>query len=43
MDLTAERHSIPLGDGNSMPLIGLGTYGDPRTVWQIFFFFFTTF
>ncbi|KAF3704978.1 3-oxo-5-beta-steroid 4-dehydrogenase [Channa argus] len=31
MILTAESHSIPLSDGNSMPLIGLGTYGDPRT------------
>ncbi|KAM7378086.1 hypothetical protein PAMA_013134 [Pampus argenteus] len=31
MDLTAESHSIPLSDGNSIPLIGLGTYGDPRT------------
>ncbi|XP_049423323.1 aldo-keto reductase family 1 member D1-like isoform X2 [Epinephelus fuscoguttatus] len=30
MDLTAESHSIPLSDGNSIPLIGLGTYGDPR-------------
>ena len=32
MNLTAESHSIPLSDGNSMPLMGLGTYGDPRTV-----------
>ncbi|KAI4803027.1 hypothetical protein KUCAC02_006589 [Chaenocephalus aceratus] len=31
MDLTAESHSVPLSDGNSIPLIGLGTYGDPRT------------
>ncbi|KAM8910018.1 aldo-keto reductase family 1 member D1-like [Spinachia spinachia] len=31
MDLTVENHSIPLSDGNSIPLIGLGTYGDPRT------------
>jgi len=31
MDLTAESHSIPLSDGNKIPLIGLGTYGDPRT------------
>ncbi|XP_075867773.1 aldo-keto reductase family 1 member D1-like isoform X2 [Nelusetta ayraudi] len=30
MELTAESHSIPLSDGNRMPLIGLGTYGDPR-------------
>lgn len=32
MNLTAKKHSVPLNDGNSMPLIGLGTYGDPRTV-----------
>uniref|UniRef100_A0A8C7ZTK2 Aldo-keto reductase family 1 member D1 n=1 Tax=Oryzias sinensis TaxID=183150 RepID=A0A8C7ZTK2_9TELE len=25
------NHSIPLSDGNRMPLIGLGTYGDPIT------------
>ncbi|XP_010781146.1 3-oxo-5-beta-steroid 4-dehydrogenase-like isoform X2 [Notothenia coriiceps] len=31
MDLTAERHSVPLSDGNHIPLLGLGTYGDPRT------------
>ncbi|KAG5274056.1 hypothetical protein AALO_G00158660 [Alosa alosa] len=31
MNLTAEKHSVPLIDGNSMPLMGLGTYGDPRT------------
>lgn len=31
MELTAEKHSVPLSDGNSIPLIGLGTYGDPRT------------
>uniref|UniRef100_A0A7N6AUU3 NADP-dependent oxidoreductase domain-containing protein n=1 Tax=Anabas testudineus TaxID=64144 RepID=A0A7N6AUU3_ANATE len=31
MELTAETHSIPLNDGNSIPLIGLGTYSDPRT------------
>uniref|UniRef100_UPI003AAF34BF aldo-keto reductase family 1 member D1-like isoform X2 n=1 Tax=Centroberyx gerrardi TaxID=166262 RepID=UPI003AAF34BF len=30
MDLTAESHSIRLSDGNKIPLIGLGTYGDPR-------------
>ncbi|XP_072309630.1 aldo-keto reductase family 1 member D1-like [Eucyclogobius newberryi] len=30
MELTAESHSIPLSDGNKMPLIGLGTYADPR-------------
>ncbi|XP_056596100.1 aldo-keto reductase family 1 member D1-like [Triplophysa dalaica] len=28
--LTKESHSIPLSDGNRMPIIGLGTYGDPR-------------
>ncbi|XP_075997945.1 aldo-keto reductase family 1 member D1-like [Genypterus blacodes] len=31
MNLTAENHSIPLSDGNRIPLLGLGTYGDPRT------------
>ncbi|KAG7454305.1 hypothetical protein MATL_G00258190 [Megalops atlanticus] len=31
MSLTPENHSIPLVDGNRIPLIGLGTYGDPRT------------
>ncbi|XP_066580400.1 aldo-keto reductase family 1 member D1 isoform X1 [Amia ocellicauda] len=31
MNLTAESHHILLNDGNKMPLIGLGTYGDPRT------------
>ncbi|MEQ2250061.1 3-oxo-5-beta-steroid 4-dehydrogenase [Ilyodon furcidens] len=30
MELTAKKHSISLSDGNSIPLIGLGTYGDPR-------------
>ncbi|XP_039891673.1 aldo-keto reductase family 1 member D1-like isoform X1 [Simochromis diagramma] len=30
MELTAESHSIPLSDGNSIPLIGLGTYADPQ-------------
>ncbi|XP_038873234.1 aldo-keto reductase family 1 member D1-like isoform X1 [Salvelinus namaycush] len=31
MNLTAEKHSVPLSDGNRIPLFGLGTYGDPRT------------
>uniref|UniRef100_UPI0037E90E53 aldo-keto reductase family 1 member D1-like isoform X2 n=1 Tax=Semicossyphus pulcher TaxID=241346 RepID=UPI0037E90E53 len=31
MNLTAESHSVPLSDGNRIPLMGLGTYGDPRT------------
>ncbi|XP_038130432.1 aldo-keto reductase family 1 member D1-like [Cyprinodon tularosa] len=30
MELTAKSHSIPLSDGNSIPLIGLGTYANPR-------------
>ncbi|XP_067164168.1 aldo-keto reductase family 1 member D1 isoform X3 [Apteryx mantelli] len=30
MSLTAERHRIPLSDGNSIPLLGLGTYADPQ-------------
>uniref|UniRef100_A0A1A7XC09 Aldo-keto reductase family 1, member D1 n=1 Tax=Iconisemion striatum TaxID=60296 RepID=A0A1A7XC09_9TELE len=31
MELTAKDHSVPLADGNNIPLIGLGTYGNPRT------------
>lgn len=31
MNLTAESHRILLSDGNHIPLLGLGTYGDPRT------------
>lgn len=31
MSITAETHSIPLNDGNRIPLLGLGTYGDPQT------------
>ncbi|KAM4733628.1 aldo-keto reductase family 1 member D1-like isoform 2-T2 [Anableps anableps] len=31
MKLSAESHSIPLSDGNHIPLMGLGTYGDPQT------------
>ncbi|MGH0115615.1 UNVERIFIED_CONTAM: hypothetical protein FKN15_037938 [Acipenser sinensis] len=31
MSLTVERHSVPLNDGNTMPLMGFGTYADPRT------------
>ncbi|KAM9772414.1 aldo-keto reductase family 1 member D1-like isoform 2-T3 [Syngnathus typhle] len=31
MDLTAESHAVPLCDGMSMPVIGLGTYADART------------
>ncbi|XP_057630529.1 aldo-keto reductase family 1 member D1 isoform X4 [Chionomys nivalis] len=30
MNLTATNHRIPLSDGNSIPVIGLGTYSDPR-------------
>ncbi|KAL6474504.1 hypothetical protein MHYP_G00180650 [Metynnis hypsauchen] len=29
--LTAENHSIPLSDGNRIPIIGLGTNGDQQT------------
>uniref|UniRef100_A0AAY4EHB8 NADP-dependent oxidoreductase domain-containing protein n=1 Tax=Denticeps clupeoides TaxID=299321 RepID=A0AAY4EHB8_9TELE len=29
--LDPRDHSIPLSDGNRIPLVGLGTYGDPRT------------
>ncbi|XP_003475563.1 aldo-keto reductase family 1 member D1 [Cavia porcellus] len=31
MNLTATSHRIPLNDGNSIPIIGLGTYSDPHT------------
>ncbi|PWA27029.1 hypothetical protein CCH79_00018002 [Gambusia affinis] len=31
MALTPKKHSIPLSDGNSIPLIGLGTYSNPQT------------
>lgn len=34
MELTAKNHSIPLSDGNNIPLIGLGTYGNPQMVRQ---------
>lgn len=37
MSLTAGSHSIPLSDGNRIPLLGLGTYGDPRTVRRLVF------
>ncbi|XP_059508249.1 aldo-keto reductase family 1 member D1-like [Stegostoma tigrinum] len=30
MDLTTQNHRIPLNDGNSIPIIGLGTYSTPR-------------
>uniref|UniRef100_A0A3B4A7N0 NADP-dependent oxidoreductase domain-containing protein n=2 Tax=Periophthalmus magnuspinnatus TaxID=409849 RepID=A0A3B4A7N0_9GOBI len=30
MELTAESHSVPLSDGNNIPLLGLGTYANPR-------------
>ncbi|KAL6459927.1 hypothetical protein MHYP_G00316860 [Metynnis hypsauchen] len=30
MALTAESHSVTLSDGFKIPLMGLGTYGDPR-------------
>ncbi|XP_062956154.1 aldo-keto reductase family 1 member D1 isoform X3 [Cynocephalus volans] len=31
MYLSAANHRIPLSDGNSIPIIGLGTYADPST------------
>ncbi|XP_029910416.1 aldo-keto reductase family 1 member D1-like isoform X2 [Myripristis murdjan] len=31
MTLTTKNHRIPLSDGNYIPLLGFGTYGDPRT------------
>ncbi|XP_005882553.1 PREDICTED: 3-oxo-5-beta-steroid 4-dehydrogenase isoform X2 [Myotis brandtii] len=30
MDLTAANHRILLSDGNSIPIIGLGTYSEPK-------------
>uniref|UniRef100_A0A8C6IGB0 Aldo-keto reductase family 1, member D1 n=1 Tax=Mus spicilegus TaxID=10103 RepID=A0A8C6IGB0_MUSSI len=32
MNLSAAHHQISLSDGNNIPLIGLGTYSDPRPV-----------
>ncbi|XP_021089948.1 aldo-keto reductase family 1 member D1 [Mesocricetus auratus] len=32
MNFSAASHRIPLSDGNSIPVIGLGTYSDPRPV-----------
>uniref|UniRef100_A0A8C9LZB8 Aldo-keto reductase family 1 member D1 n=1 Tax=Piliocolobus tephrosceles TaxID=591936 RepID=A0A8C9LZB8_9PRIM len=32
MDLSAASHRIPLSDGNSIPIIGLGTYSEPKSV-----------
>ncbi|XP_044137403.1 aldo-keto reductase family 1 member D1-like [Bufo gargarizans] len=31
MELTVEQHRIPLNDGNSIPVLGLGTYSPPAT------------
>ncbi|XP_004608289.2 aldo-keto reductase family 1 member D1 [Sorex araneus] len=31
MELSAANHRIPLNDGNSIPIIGLGTYSDPKS------------
>ncbi|XP_026957593.1 aldo-keto reductase family 1 member D1 isoform X6 [Sagmatias obliquidens] len=33
MYLSAAYHRIPLSDGNSIPIIGLGTYSEPRLLW----------
>uniref|UniRef100_UPI00398E67D6 aldo-keto reductase family 1 member D1-like n=1 Tax=Pristiophorus japonicus TaxID=55135 RepID=UPI00398E67D6 len=30
MSLTAQNHRIPLNDGNSIPIIGLGTFSTPK-------------
>lgn len=35
MSLTAENHRIPLSDGNHIPVLGLGTYANPRMVRRI--------
>ncbi|XP_006878105.1 PREDICTED: 3-oxo-5-beta-steroid 4-dehydrogenase-like, partial [Chrysochloris asiatica] len=31
MNLSAANHLIPLSDGNSIPIIGLGTYSEPKS------------
>ncbi|XP_004382453.1 aldo-keto reductase family 1 member D1 isoform X1 [Trichechus manatus latirostris] len=31
MKLSSTNHRIPLSDGNSIPIIGLGTYSDPKS------------
>eukprot|EP00071_Canis_lupus_P010413 XP_005629675.1 3-oxo-5-beta-steroid 4-dehydrogenase-like isoform X5 [Canis lupus familiaris] len=33
MYLSAANHRIPLSDGNSIPIIGLGTYSEPKLLW----------
>ncbi|XP_072124171.1 aldo-keto reductase family 1 member D1-like isoform X5 [Mobula birostris] len=33
---TAQNHQIPLNDGHSIPLIGLGTYSNSKTLWNTF-------
>ncbi|XP_060052632.1 aldo-keto reductase family 1 member D1 isoform X2 [Erinaceus europaeus] len=33
MDLSSSFHHIPLNDGNSIPVIGLGTYSEPYLLW----------
>lgn len=35
MSLIAENHRIPLSDGNHIPVLGLGTYANPRVVRRI--------
>lgn len=35
MSLTAENHRIPLSDGNHIPVLGLGTYANPKVVRRI--------
>uniref|UniRef100_A0A6J0U683 Aldo-keto reductase family 1 member D1 isoform X3 n=1 Tax=Pogona vitticeps TaxID=103695 RepID=A0A6J0U683_9SAUR len=34
LNLTAESHRLMLNDGNSIPVIGLGTYADPAKLWN---------
>ncbi|KAK2502476.1 hypothetical protein MC885_015653 [Smutsia gigantea] len=33
MYLSVANHCIPLHDGNSIPIIGLGTYSEPKLLW----------
>lgn len=32
MELTTKSHSVTMNNGLKIPLVGIGTYGDPRTV-----------
>ncbi|XP_028931970.1 aldo-keto reductase family 1 member D1 isoform X2 [Ornithorhynchus anatinus] len=36
MNLTATRHHLKLSDGNFIPIIGLGTYSNPKQLWNTY-------